>query len=168
MSIAKEYEVAKSLGRGDKTFPIERICGHKMTSKNETVFKVKWLGFPTQDSTFEPLSHLLGAPAALLQYVQASRKSFQRAMPSQETDSGATFSQAPRAFLRQCTTFDEFVPLGCEKICKIDAEVVYEQEGLFWLVRFWPDKDERKLVRSSLMHYYFPLESLLFLKKLNA
>lgn len=165
MSISKDYEVAKSVGRGERTFPLERIAGHKMISKRETVFKVKWLGFTVKDCTLEPLEHLLSAPEALLNYVEKSRKAFHNAMPSQESDSGATFHPPNKEILRQCKSEEEFVPSGSEKVRKIDAEIVYDKEGFFWLVRFWCDKDNQKLVRRSLMEYYYPLESLMFLNK---
>jgi hypothetical protein len=145
--------------------PIDKILGHKLMNKSETRFRVKWSKFSAKSSTMEPLEHLLAVPRLVYNYVQKSRKSFAASMPSTETDSGATFHQASRSILNTCTIQNEYIPRGNEKIRKIDLEYTVEKNGTLWYVRFWDKPNVRRRVRKSLMVYYFPIESMIFLKR---
>jgi hypothetical protein len=145
--------------------PIDKILGHKLMNKSETRFRVKWSKCSAKSSTMEPLEHLLAVPRLVYAYVQESRKSFAASMPSTESDSGATFHQAPSSISNTCKIPNEYIPRGNEKIRKIDFEYTAEKKGTLWYVRFWDKPNVRKLVRKSLMVYYFPIESMIFMKR---
>jgi hypothetical protein len=149
----------------DVVYPVEKIRSHKLMSKNDTRFLVRWLQCEKKEDSYEPIENLMTAAFHVEQYVDVSRAALKKSMGL--GFSGATFTQVPRHILNQCNSPDEYIPRGNETTRKIDMEVQRGSEGTFWFVRFWEDRHVRKLVRRSLMIYYFPMESMMFLKRRN-
>ena len=39
-------------------YVVKNICEHKVTGKNEVLFRVRWKGYSEKDDTWEPYSNL--------------------------------------------------------------------------------------------------------------
>lgn len=149
----------------DNSFEVEKILSHKLTSKTECKFKVKWKGWKVKDSTLEPLENLMTVPLLLQDYVEKFEKKSRTAASGSTTESNRAFSVIPKEFTNQWKLEDEFIPQGTEHVGKIKTEFERGLEGLFWLVKFMEMPTTYVFVRKCAMIYYFPLESLTFLKK---
>jgi hypothetical protein len=162
VNLEMTQEIVQPPNTDDVTFTPEKIISHKIVSKNETIFKVKWLGH--KETSMEPLENLTTMPLLVHVFVISSEKSF-HALFSEVTRPNASFPQAPRRILSQCNSKDEYIPTGSEKIAKIRHEFNQGKKGKFWLVTFF--RTGTKFVRKSLMEYYFPVESVGFLKRMK-
>jgi hypothetical protein len=155
-------------GESSESFDVDKIISHRVVSKTITKFKIKWSGYKRKDCTEEEIETLFSIPLLLMEYVHQSREKFRSRQPSQEADSGATFTTVHRSILNQCKLEDEYIPKGNEHVGKFVAQCDRGTEGLFWLVKFMEMPDNFVFVRKCLMVYYFPMESMRFMKeKLN-
>ena len=46
-------------------YQVERIAGKRNNERGQLEYKVKWVGYPDSQSTWEPLKHLTGAERAI-------------------------------------------------------------------------------------------------------
>lgn len=86
-------------GSGDKdVFEVEEIQGEKRDGA-ENVFLVKWKGYPDEESTWEPESHLLDAPEAVMAWraKKGSHKSKPQPSSAEELPSSTSESFPSRS-----------------------------------------------------------------------
>jgi len=142
---------------------VKDIINHEMVNLNETAFTIWWHGFPRKEANKEPLEHLTTVPLLLLNYVKRSKKKYARELRSHEGGtSNMTFPQPPAAIRREAEKKKEFWPQGDERVAKIYHEFKDKSGAKFWLVKFFTVKS-RKVVRRSVMEYFFPISSVTFL-----
>lgn len=146
----------------ERDWPAEKIHSHYMTTIHETVFLVKWKGYDLDRREFGPLENLVNIPLLVKKYVASCRKS--RMNKLKNAYNGDIFTRPPSAITRALRNLGDFVPNGSEKVRKIYAEVNGQDMDSFYLVTFFRSH-EKILVRRSLMHYFFPLDSIIFIKK---
>jgi hypothetical protein len=78
-----------------QVFEVEKIIDHK-NEDGELIFKVKWLGFPDEDNTWEPLYNLQNCNKLIEEYM----KSFDHSAESSHATSFYDAQQYPNAVLK--------------------------------------------------------------------
>ena len=53
-----EVEEHESLNSNDNVYTIEEILDHKMSASGEDFYLIKWIGYPSEENTWEPYANL--------------------------------------------------------------------------------------------------------------
>ena len=146
----------------DRDWPIDKILGHVLVSRNKTLFRVKWANSPTIPDYTEPLEHFMNVPLVVKKFISSSMKD--RKKKTGKSYKGDIFPRPPGATTRALRKEGDFVPQGSERVKKIYMELVTKEVEHFYLVKFFYN-EERVLVRRAVMEYFFPLDCLIFMKK---
>jgi hypothetical protein len=172
---------SETLPEDQKEWRVEHIVDSKFNAKTMTAeFLVKWQGFEKEENSWEPLEHVYTCPKLLEELETKKHRSLVANVKRSMLSKGAK-----KALIQKLRNFpclgsevtsklkdkDEFVPNGAEVFHYLKCEHLSLQKNVLWQVYFKGSdhfdtvKKEfiPRLVRKSVVSYYWPVESALFL-----
>lgn len=153
----------------DQEYVVEKILDHRVNPDSlKSEFFVKWKGYTAADNTWEPVENVFHLIVLIREYVERKREDLKKKMKgflSEElTAKLPTFKVLDKEILHKLKDPEEYIPEGNERIGtgRIISEMTSDAGVPLWQVVF-EDKPYLHLIRKSVMLYYWPHESCLFL-----
>ena len=83
-------ELSNELVLGEPEFEVEEITAHRKGKKKQLQYLVKWLGYGSEDSTWEPAENLENSPRLLKEYWQRQEQRTGRRRVQRKTTTAAS------------------------------------------------------------------------------
>lgn len=153
----------------DEEYVVEKILDHRVNPDSlNSEFLVKWKDYPASENTWEPVENVFHLIVLIREYVERKHEDLKKRvkgfLSEEATARLPKFKVLDKEILQKLKDPQEYVPEGNERIGtgRIISEMTSDAGVPLWNVVF-ENQRYLHLIRKSVMLYYWPHESCLFL-----